>query len=115
MNENMESTRPFKNPNTGYEDRVKPSLVGLKTDPVRQHAYLKDIEYRKAHEINADNHNREKELKLSIDEGGQSFAVRSCIILRDGSVKWSKMDDSICRDEVRISFIFKCFRFEMRS
>jgi len=105
----MESARLFKNPNKGHEDQGKHLSMGLKTDPVKLHAYLKDIEYKQAHEIIAPNHYREKELKLRTDEGGQTFAVRSCIIYRNGSVKWSKMDDSICRDEVRINFSFKCF------
>jgi hypothetical protein len=85
--------------------------VGLKRDPVKLHAYHKDIEYKQAHEITAYNHDTEKELKLRTDEGGNFFAVRSCLIHRDGSVKWGKMDDSICRDEVRINFSFNCFRF----
>lgn len=107
----MESARLFKNPNMGYEDRGKHSSMGLKTDPVKLHAYLKDIEYKQDHEIIAHNRDREKELKLRLDEVGQPFAVRSCIIQRDGSVKWNKMDDSICRDEVRINFSFNCFTF----
>jgi hypothetical protein len=111
----MESARLFKNPNLGYKDHAKHSALGLKTDPVKLHAYHKDIEYKQAHEINADNHDREKELKLRTNERGQPFAVRSCIIHRDGSVKWSKMDDSICRDEVRINFSFNYFRFQRYS
>lgn len=95
----------------GYEDHGKLSSMGVKTDPVKLRAYLKDIEYKQAHEIIAYNHDREKELKLRTDDQGQPFAVRSCIIHRNGSVKWSEMDDSICRDEVRINFICNCFRF----
>lgn len=86
----------------GYEDHGKLSSVGFKKDPFKLHAYL---------ELIAHNRDREKELKLLIDEQGQPFAVRSCIIHRNGSVKWSEIDDSICRDEVRINFICKYFRF----
>jgi hypothetical protein len=111
----MESARLLKNPNMGYEDRGKHSSMGLKTDPVKLRAYLKDTDYKQAHEILADNHDRGKELKLRTDEGGRSFAVRSCIIQRNGSVKWSKMDDSICRDEVRINFTCNCCRFQRYS
>jgi hypothetical protein len=105
INENVESARLFKNINTGYEDRVENlSPVGLRPDPVKLHAHLKDIEYKQAHEISDSNQRKERKLKIHIDEEGQSFAVRSCIHHKDGSVKWSNMDESICRDEVSVSF-----------
>jgi hypothetical protein len=107
-NENTESARLFRNLNKGYEDRVKHlSSVGLNADPVKLHAHLKDIEYKQAHEMSVGNQQKERELKLLIDEEGQPFAVRSCIQHKDGSVKWSNMDDSICRDEVSVSFSLK--------
>lgn len=108
INENSESTRLFKNPNKGYEDHVKHlSSVGLRADPVKLHAHLKDIEYKQAHGMSVSNQQKETELKLRIDEKGQPFAVRSCIHHKDGSVKWSNMDENICRDEVSVNFDLK--------
>lgn len=83
------------------------SSVGLRADPVKLHAHLKDIEYKQAHEMSASNQQKDRELKLRVDEKGQPFAVRSCIRHKDGSVKWSNMDESICRDEVSVSFHLK--------
>ncbi|PNF34443.1 hypothetical protein B7P43_G11234 [Cryptotermes secundus] len=98
--ENSESARLFKNPDKGNGDHVKSlSSVGLRADPVKLHAHLKDIEYKQAHEMSVSNQQKDRELKLRIDEKGQPFAVRSCIRHKDGSVKWSNMDESICRDE----------------
>lgn len=57
----------------------------------------------------ADNQQREREQKLLIDEEGQPFAVRSCIQRSDGSVKWSNMNDNICRDEVSVCFSLTVF------
>jgi hypothetical protein len=106
--ENSESARLFKNPDKGYEDRVKHlSSMGLRADPVKLHAHLKDIEYKQAHEMSVSNQQKERELKLRVDEKEQPFAVRSCIRHKDGSVKWSNMDESICRDEVSVSFDLK--------
>lgn len=106
--ENSESARLFKNPDKGNEDRVKhPSSVGLRADPVKLHAHLKDIEYKQAHEMSGSNQQKDRELKLRVDEKGQPFAMRSCIRHKDGSVKWSNMEESICRDEVSVSFHLK--------
>jgi hypothetical protein len=105
INENTDSARLFKNTHRSYEDHVKNlSPVGLRPDPVKLHAHLKDIEYKQAHEMLVSNQQKERKLKLHIDEDGQPFAVRSCIHHKDGSVKWSNMDESICRDEVSVIF-----------
>jgi hypothetical protein len=105
INENAESARLFKNINTGYEDHVENlSPVGLRPDPVKLHAHLKDIEYKQAHEVSDSSQRKERKLKVHIDEEGQPFAVRSCIHHKDGSVMWGDMDESICRDEVSVSF-----------
>jgi hypothetical protein len=40
------------------------------------------------------------ENRLQIDNEGRPYAVRSCLQLNDGSVRWSDMLDIICRDKV---------------
>ncbi|XP_069694647.1 uncharacterized protein [Periplaneta americana] len=81
-------------------NRIKRFSVGVKNDPIRLHAHLKDIEYRRAQDFDSYQKQQEAEmLKLRIDDEGRPYAVRSCMQLRDGSVKWTEMIDTICRDE----------------
>ncbi|KAJ9580698.1 hypothetical protein L9F63_024126, partial [Diploptera punctata] len=96
---NNKKTNYFNNTKK-MKDELKRLSVTYKQTSIKLQGHLKDVDSARTQQFSENDELRKKmESRLQVDNEGRAYAVRSCLQWNDGSVAWTNMVDSICRDK----------------